>query len=214
MESNGESGRCNRRRSAWFIFSASVLTLTWTYAVAAQKPSQRSEESRVEALQTSAAHGDAIAMYRLGRRYEYGRGVSKDAAKARLWLEKASSAGNAAAMNELGSMCEEGKGKARDYGEARRWYVRSAKLGLRGRNGQPCVTLRARSWSAEGLQARVALVPEGCRSPQCRWHERSWLDVRQRRGSAAGLSPGPGLVRANDCSASKWPPPDPVALPQ
>ncbi len=79
-----------------------------------------------------AAEGDyAVAMYRLGKMYQRGIGVEKDARTSVRWYRKAAASGNAASMNDLGWMYQRGLGVIKDLSEAARWYLKAAQRGMR-----------------------------------------------------------------------------------
>jgi TPR repeat protein len=73
-------------------------------------------------LEKAAAQGNAVAEYNLGVRYDFGRGVPQDYAKAREWYEKAAAQGNALAQNNLGVRYQNGQGIPKDYVRAYMWY--------------------------------------------------------------------------------------------
>ena len=57
-----------------------------------------------------AAGGDAEAQYRLGRMYEFGRGIAADMPQAMIWLRKSAAQENASAQTELGAIYASGFG--------------------------------------------------------------------------------------------------------
>src|SRR4051794_25807204 len=61
-------------------------------------------------FQPLAERGDAEAQYRLGRMYEFGRGVLANMALAMSWLNKSAAQGNASAETELGAIYASGFG--------------------------------------------------------------------------------------------------------
>ena len=52
-------------------------------------------------------NGDVLAMYRAGVDYEYGYGVRKNRALARMWYEKAAAEGYEGAAEALETLCNE-----------------------------------------------------------------------------------------------------------
>ncbi|MEO8740693.1 MAG: tetratricopeptide repeat protein [Casimicrobiaceae bacterium] len=80
-------------------------------------------------LRPLAAHGNAEAQYRLGRMYEFGRGVPKDMAQALAWLRKSAAGGNANAQQELGVMYFNGDGVPHDDAQAVAWFQKAATQG-------------------------------------------------------------------------------------
>lgn len=77
----------------------------------------------------AAAEGLPAAMYRLGRAYDKGRGISRDQVLAARWYASASDAGYPAAMAALGTMHEFGDGTALNLAEALRLYRLAADAG-------------------------------------------------------------------------------------
>ena len=61
--------------------------------------------------------------------YDYGQGVPKNDAKARLWYEKAAAGGNADAQNYLGVRYAFGDGAPQNYVQAAKWYEKAAVQG-------------------------------------------------------------------------------------
>ena len=58
----------------------------------------------VEELRKDAGQGDVESQYRLGQRYEAGKGVKRDFAKAAEWYGKAARQGNARDQTNLGNL--------------------------------------------------------------------------------------------------------------
>ena len=85
-------------------------------------------------LRPLAEHGNAEAQYRLGRMYEFGRGVPKDMPQALTWLRKSAAAGNANAQQELGVMYYDGDGVPRDEAQGVAWFQKAATQGNAFRN--------------------------------------------------------------------------------
>lgn len=77
-----------------------------------------------------AARGDAEAQYRLGRMYEFGRGVAADMPQAMVWLRKAAAQENASAQTELGAIYASGHGGVpQDDAQAAAWFRKAANQG-------------------------------------------------------------------------------------
>ncbi|MEO8346980.1 MAG: tetratricopeptide repeat protein [Betaproteobacteria bacterium] len=77
-----------------------------------------------------AARGDAEAQYRLGRMYEYGRGVAPDMPQAMIWLRKSAAQENASAQGELGAIYASGFGGVpQDDAQAVAWFQKAANQG-------------------------------------------------------------------------------------
>src|SRR5438093_798581 len=70
----------------------------------------RSSSAELDDLQEAAAKGDANAQFELGRRYEDGRGVPKNATAAVEWWTKAATQGHSGAQFGLGVMYATGQG--------------------------------------------------------------------------------------------------------
>jgi TPR repeat protein len=77
----------------------------------------------------AAAQGLPSAMYRLGRAFDKGRGVSRDLLAAARWYERASVSNHPQAMAALGTMHEFGEGAAPNLAEALRLYRGAADAG-------------------------------------------------------------------------------------
>lgn len=77
----------------------------------------------------AAERGLPQAMYRLGRMYDKGLGVERNAAEAERLFTLAAERGNAPAMAALGTMREFGEGGARDLAAALRLYKLAAEAG-------------------------------------------------------------------------------------
>lgn len=74
----------------------------------------------------AAELGHARAQLQIGYQYNYGEGVSANAAEAVKWYARASAQNDTAAQANLGSMYEHGTGVREDWVEAARWYGKSA----------------------------------------------------------------------------------------
>jgi TPR repeat protein len=99
----------------------SVGTGKATLALAAADAAKR--------YQTSAASGDPVAQYRLGKALGEGVGIRRDDAQAVLWLRKAADQGNADAQNALGGAYYRGAGVPKDLAESARWWKKAAEQG-------------------------------------------------------------------------------------
>lgn len=73
--------------------------------------------------------GNAIAQLNLGGMYAFGNGVSKDAAKAVEWWQKAAAQGDDAAQYNLGLMYAGGAGVPKDASKAVEWWQKAAAQG-------------------------------------------------------------------------------------
>ena len=61
--------------------------------------------------------------------YHYGKGVSRDYAKAVEWYRKSAEQGDTNAQYELGYMYHNGIGVSKDHTKAAEWYSKAAKGG-------------------------------------------------------------------------------------
>ncbi len=82
------------------------------------------------AFQELANVGHATSQTFLAGHYLHGRGVPKDADRARQWLEKAAAQNESAALYLLGGMWEAGQGVAKDEGKAVAYYRKAGDTGL------------------------------------------------------------------------------------
>ena len=80
-------------------------------------------------LRKAAEQGNADAQNKLGRMYDNGEGVAKDAVEAAKWYRKSAEQGNADAQNNLAYCYTKGAGVEKDFSEAARWFRRSAEQG-------------------------------------------------------------------------------------
>src|ERR1035437_6753910 len=69
-------------------------------------------------LLAKAKAGDPAAEFRVGYRYQRGKGVSQNYAQAAVWFRKAAEQGNAYAQSSLGSLYSKGHGVRQDYAQA------------------------------------------------------------------------------------------------
>lgn len=100
-------------------------TLPIDIAITSYKPGTKS--TGLETLRSAAEDGDPRAQNDLGERYEYGRGVSRDAAEAFKWYRESANQGFASGQNNLGRMYTTGRGVAKDVAEAAGWLRKSAE---------------------------------------------------------------------------------------
>jgi TPR repeat protein len=73
--------------------------------------------------------GNKEVQWHLGRMYEYGHGVAKNASEAVKWYRKAAEQGHSGAQNNLGIMYKGGRGVTKDDYEAVKWFRKSAEQG-------------------------------------------------------------------------------------
>lgn len=82
-----------------------------------------------EKFRQAAERGLPAALYRVGRAYDKGLGIARDAAAAARWYQQAADVGSVPAMAALGTMREHGEGVAPDLAEALRLYRLAADAG-------------------------------------------------------------------------------------
>ena len=103
-----------------------TLALAGVFISPTRSDGQNNEITKLERL---AAQGDAEAQYILGARYDEGRGVPQDYAKAMEWYTKAAAQGFAVAQYNLGLMYAKGNGVPQDYVQAHKWADLAASKG-------------------------------------------------------------------------------------
>ncbi|MGA9646258.1 MAG: tetratricopeptide repeat protein [Candidatus Korobacteraceae bacterium] len=114
----------NSRTCRWLFVSALLITASGAWAQRSVPPA--SDQKSVAAIEQQAAKGDATTQWVLGARYEHGKGVPQDSAKAAFWYRKAAEQGDADAQNDLGDLYDEGDGVPQDATEAAAWYRKAA----------------------------------------------------------------------------------------
>lgn len=77
----------------------------------------------------AAERGQPLAQWMVGSAYHYGRGTSKNTAKAAEWYRKAAEQDVAMAQDGLGDLYWDGTGVPQDYGQAMDWYRKAAEQG-------------------------------------------------------------------------------------
>ena len=82
-----------------------------------------------DAVQARAQQGDPDAEGKLGFKYEYGEGVTRDHEQAMIWLEKAAESGNYAVARNLGIRCQGGVPSGCGDAQAFHWFSLAAKGG-------------------------------------------------------------------------------------
>ncbi|MDO6562714.1 tetratricopeptide repeat protein [Amphritea sp. 1_MG-2023] len=83
----------------------------------------------LKSVQPAAENGDANAQNRLGEMYEFGYGVTRDAAQAIQWYQLAADQGFVAAQHNLGRAYNFGTGIQQDFALAEKWYLKAAEQG-------------------------------------------------------------------------------------
>ena len=107
--------------------AAAVLMTAFSPAQAAKL-----DAAAVARLKADAENGNALAQTALGDCYAAFRlcaGIQHDAAKARMWFEKAAAQGDAEAQYNLGVMHAKGQGARKDYARARELWEKAAAQG-------------------------------------------------------------------------------------
>ncbi len=95
-----------------------------------QEAQKRAElEQQVQNARNAAEHGDAEAQFNLGDMYRFGRGISRDQAKAAHWYRLAAEQGHVKGQFNLGFRYNHGLGVRQDHVEAVRWYRLAAEQG-------------------------------------------------------------------------------------
>ncbi len=108
--------------------AAAVLMTAFSPAQAAKL-----DAAAVARLKADAESGNALAQTALGDCYAAFRlcaGIQHDAAKARMWFEKAAAQGDAEAQYNLGVMHAKGQSARKDYARARELWEKAAAQGL------------------------------------------------------------------------------------
>lgn len=86
-------------------------------------------KQELKTVEPAAQSGDAVAQNRLGEMYEFGYGVSRDAAAALSWYEKAADQGLVVAQHNIGRAYNFGTGVQQDFSQAEQWYRKAAEQG-------------------------------------------------------------------------------------
>jgi len=89
----------------------------------------KNDEVALRWEELAAAQGNGEALRYLGLRFEEGRGVSADDAKAVSYFMQAAEAGDPIGMCALGGMYAAGKGVARSDRDAYRWFFTATTAG-------------------------------------------------------------------------------------
>ncbi|MFC1835774.1 ankyrin repeat domain-containing protein [Thermodesulfobacteriota bacterium] len=100
----------------------------WSSGTGSDKPKAK-KKTRIQKIKEKARGGDADAQYKLGQKYQKGRGVKKDAEKAVKWYGKAARQGHAKAQYELGLKYYKGTGVEKDKTKALKWFRKAGKQG-------------------------------------------------------------------------------------
>ncbi|MDP3270355.1 tetratricopeptide repeat protein [Limnobacter sp.] len=104
----------------WITFCA-VVTLVFSNLAMADWFLSSDTKMMIE----QAEAGDAMAQYKVGVAYDFGKGAPRDVVKAKKWYELAANQGHAEAQNSLGSIFQEEK----RYEEALLWFERASSQG-------------------------------------------------------------------------------------
>ena len=104
------------------------------YRKAAEQGNEAAQEKvsslkKVVDLLDAAGQGNPDAMFKLGKCYNNGEGVTPDYAEAVKWYRKAAEQGNASAQYNLGRAYDYGKGVKKDKAEAVKWLRKAAEQG-------------------------------------------------------------------------------------
>lgn len=85
---------------------------------------------QLDDLISNADQGNRESQYRLGARYESGRGVEQDYSMAFRWYLKSAEQGYAGGQRAVGAFYELGRGVEKDPEKAAQWYEKAARQGL------------------------------------------------------------------------------------
>jgi uncharacterized protein len=102
-----------------------------------------------------AERGDAVAQFGLGIMYSSGQGVTRDAAKAAIWFERAALQSHPAAQFNLANRLLAGDGLPPNLEQAVVWYSKAAAQGHEQARANLALAQRA---IAEGSQAPIATM--------------------------------------------------------
>jgi len=96
----------------------------------AERGGPEQDEARgLDLLRPLAENGDARAQWRLGRAYEFGNGVARDADQAYIWYRAAADQGLIHVMQPLGRMYLDGRGAPQDAATAYDLFRQGAEAG-------------------------------------------------------------------------------------
>ena len=139
-------------------FGGLFLGLLYTEGPPAYRDKPRGDallHAALQQLEPRAAKGDVDAAALLGLCYQRGIGTSKDAAKARSYIERAAAGQEPESLNVLGDLYYEGDGVAKDLAKAADLYRRSAEGGSSsGQSNYAYVLERGEGVKADGAAAR------------------------------------------------------------
>lgn len=90
---------------------------------------ERKDSLALDWFRRAVAAGSLDARVEVGRLYEQGRAVRRDAAEALRWYRMAADSGSPRGMFAVGKVHQNGTGARRDYDQARTWYHRAACAG-------------------------------------------------------------------------------------
>ena len=80
-------------------------------------------------LRQKAEKGDPVFQYRLGNRYQQGKGIPQDTRAAAEWFRKSAEQGYAPAQNDLGNLYLQGLGVPQNFKEGAKWLAKAAEQG-------------------------------------------------------------------------------------
>lgn len=145
--------RCAMKRKLLLV-SFSPLLFVLPSAAQRSVAEIKARNPDMQSLIARAQAGDATAQFELGRRYEDGKGVRQDNAKAVEWFRKAAEQGNSQGQNSLGVMYADGRGVKRNKHEAVHWYRMAADNGL----PEGFYNLAISYFNAEGVNENLHLA--------------------------------------------------------
>lgn len=117
--------------AGFFLIGGKKDNLQETVAVSQPTKTETSASpaGEIELLRQKAEKGDPVSQYRLGNRYQQGKGVPQDSQAAAEWYRKAAEQGYSPAQNDLGNLYIQGIGVPQDYKEGAKWLAKAADQG-------------------------------------------------------------------------------------
>lgn len=168
-----------------------------------ERAARQGNPDAVARLLRFAEDGDVSAQYLVGVMYLNGGAVTRDAALASRWLQRAAARGHLDAMFAMGVLTETGKGVERSYAAAANWYHPAASQGhakamynlarlVREGHGQPPDPARAETLFEQAATAGFVpaqlmlgmLFDLGQDWPRDPARAASWYNVAAANGSA------------------------------
>lgn len=108
------------------ILAGISIAVCLSVSIAFAQPIGKSNSPPSTELLAQAAKGDALALYRLGGRYEAGNGVARDYTRAVELYSQSAEKNNAGAQFRLARLFEQGLGTHKDFSKAADMYRKAA----------------------------------------------------------------------------------------